>query len=70
MGRLSLASAYEPTRRSSLFWSLEKGGVGLVNVYLKLIVPRLLYFRDQPYTFHRAAFQLIGSENLARWVAT
>lgn len=63
-------STYEPMRRSNLFWSLEKEGVGLVNVHLKLIVQRFLYFRNQPDSFLRAALQHLGSAHLARWVAT
>ncbi|KAH9370641.1 hypothetical protein HPB48_008743 [Haemaphysalis longicornis] len=62
--------AFKYMRRSNLFWSLEKGDVGVVNVQLKLIVQRFLYFGDHPDPLFRAALQRLGSVHLIRWLAT
>lgn len=63
-------STYEPMRRSNFFCSLERGGLGLVNVELKLTIPRLLYFLDRRESFLGAATQGLGARQLAPWLAT
>lgn len=63
-------SAYEPMRRTNLFWGLSAGGLGLVHVEIKLTVQRFMYFREQPDAFLRGALQSIGSAHLAKWLAT
>lgn len=60
----------EAMRRSNLFWSLKKGGAGVVNIVIKLRVQRFIYFRDQKDPFLRAAIQVLGSGHLNKWTAT
>lgn len=40
-------STYESMRKTNLFWSVDKGGLGLVNTKVKLAVHRFLFFRDK-----------------------
>ncbi|XP_077560902.1 uncharacterized protein LOC144175760 [Haemaphysalis longicornis] len=63
-------SQYEPMRRTNLFWSAEGGGIGLINVELKLVVQRFIFFRDQVDPFLQAAIQCLGSFHLRPWLAT
>lgn len=63
-------STFEPMRRSNLFWSLEKGGFGLVNAELKLTIQRFLYFLGLRDPFLVAATQCLGTRHLAPWLAT
>lgn len=63
-------STYEPMRRTNIFWSPEAGGLGLVNVELKLTVQRFMFFRDRRDGFLQAALQSVGSLHLAPWLAT
>lgn len=63
-------STYEPMRRTNVFWSAEAGGLGLVNLELKLTVQRFLYFRDHRDGFLQAAVQNVGALHLAPWLAT
>lgn len=62
-------SQYKPMRRTNLFWSLEGGGIGLINVKLKLIVQRFLYFHHQTHPFLQAASQSLRSLHLRPWLA-
>lgn len=63
-------STSEPMRRSNLYWSPEAGGLGLVNVELKITVQRFLFFREQRDGFLRAAVQSVGALHLSLWLAT
>ncbi|KAG0437858.1 hypothetical protein HPB47_017254 [Ixodes persulcatus] len=67
--RLSLfnrASTMERTRRSNLFLSLAAGGLGLVNVVLKLHVQRFLLFRDRRDPLFLSAVHHLGYPYLGR----
>lgn len=57
-------------RRSNLFWSLKKGGFGLINVELKLTIQRLQHSWDHCGTFLLAATQCSGAVHLAPLLAT
>lgn len=63
-------STYEPMRRTNLYWGLDRGGLGLVNVTIKLTVQRFLLFRDSRDPLIRAAFHHLGGNLLARWQVT
>lgn len=63
-------SKLERMRRTNLFLPLEKGGLGLVNVSIKLMVRRFLYFRDTKDPCLRAALQVNGFAFLRQWVVT
>lgn len=68
--RFIWGSPWERTRRSNLFWRLEWGGLGLVNITLKMIVNRFLVFRDQGDSLVRAGFQSLGGGQLDKWTVT
>ncbi|CAN8006644.1 unnamed protein product [Ixodes hexagonus] len=60
-------SLFERTRRTNLFLSLFKGGLGLVNLELKLKVQRFLFFRDQLNPVIARSFKCLGGRYLAAW---
>ncbi|CAN8010014.1 unnamed protein product, partial [Ixodes pacificus] len=60
----------EKMRRSNLFWSLESGGFGLVNVTLKLYVQRFLFFRDQRDPIFTTALHCLGYGDLQQWMVS
>ncbi|XP_064481691.1 uncharacterized protein LOC135394724 [Ornithodoros turicata] len=63
-------SKFERMRRSNIFWSLEAGGLGVVNLEIKIKVQRFLYFRDQRRPEIRAAMQVMGTSHLLEWIVT
>ncbi|XP_037504648.2 uncharacterized protein LOC119379401 [Rhipicephalus sanguineus] len=50
-------STWERTSRTNLFRSLRSGGLGLVHLFLKQIVSRFIFLRDQKNGFLRTAIQ-------------
>ncbi|KAM7285059.1 hypothetical protein ISCGN_032033 [Ixodes scapularis] len=63
-------STMERTRRSNLFLSLAAGGLGLVNVVLKLHVQRFLLFRDRRDPLFLSALHYLGYPYLSRWMVS
>ncbi|KAM7302688.1 uncharacterized protein ISCGN_018196 [Ixodes scapularis] len=61
-------SNFERMRRNNLFLSQKKGGLGLVNVELKLRVHRFLFFRDHKSAFILSAFRELGGACLNPWL--
>ncbi|XP_065311684.2 uncharacterized protein, partial [Dermacentor albipictus] len=45
-------------RRDNLFLPLERGGLGLVHLFVRQIVSRLFFFRDSDHPFLREMLQL------------
>ncbi|CAN7945740.1 unnamed protein product [Ixodes hexagonus] len=60
----------EKMRRSNLFWSLSCGGLGLVNVTLKLYVQRFLFFRDKKDAIFITALHYLGYGYLQQWMVS
>ncbi|CAN7937542.1 unnamed protein product [Ixodes hexagonus] len=60
----------EKTRRSNLFLSLAAGGLGLVNVVLKLHVQRFLLFRDRRDPLFLSALHHLEYPYLGRWMVS
>lgn len=60
-------STYEPMRRTNLFWNIDRGGLGLINTKVKLMVQRFLLFRDSRDPLMRIAFHALGDHYLSRW---
>ncbi|CAN7978534.1 unnamed protein product, partial [Ixodes persulcatus] len=63
-------SSMERMRRQNLFLSLAKGGLGLINIGLKLVIHRFLFFRDQQDPFILSAFHHLGASQLLAWQVT
>ncbi|KAG0430797.1 hypothetical protein HPB47_022362 [Ixodes persulcatus] len=63
-------SSMERTRRSNLFLSLAAGGMGLVNVTVKLHVQRFLLFRDRRDPLVLSALHHLGLPYLGKWMAS
>ncbi|KAM7291028.1 hypothetical protein ISCGN_027603 [Ixodes scapularis] len=61
-------SNFERMRRNNLFLSQKKGGIGLVNVELKLLVQRFLFFRDQKNCLILSSFRDLGGSFLRSWI--
>ncbi|CAN7939239.1 unnamed protein product [Ixodes hexagonus] len=61
-------SCFERMRRDNLFLSQKKGGLGLVNVELKLKVQRFLFFLDQKDPLIVSSFKNLGGRFLRPWV--
>ncbi|XP_077527916.1 uncharacterized protein LOC144139456 [Haemaphysalis longicornis] len=61
-------SRFERMRRSNLFLSLAKGGLGLVNVEVKLKVQRYLFFRRQNRPLMLNSFAKLGCGFLRDWL--
>lgn len=64
------SSQMEKMRRTNLYWSIRKGGMGLVNLDIKLKIQRFMYFRDQGDPFLRCCLQTLGADYLQKWVVT
>ncbi|XP_075721206.1 uncharacterized protein LOC119177743 [Rhipicephalus microplus] len=45
------SSSWEPTRRDNLFLPLEKGGLGLVHLFVRQLVLRFFYLKDVCHPF-------------------
>lgn len=63
-------SKFEKMRRGNIYWSVEGGGLGVVNFEIKMQVQRFLYFRDEANPALRAAMQSLGTRHLAQWIAS
>ncbi|KAM7285004.1 hypothetical protein ISCGN_031994 [Ixodes scapularis] len=63
-------SSMERTRRENLFLHQEGGGLGLVNIVLKLHVQRFLLFRDAKDPVLLSALHHLGFPHLGRWMVT
>ncbi|KAM7300105.1 hypothetical protein ISCGN_020669 [Ixodes scapularis] len=61
-------SCFERMRRDNVFVSQKKGGLGLVNVELKLKVQRFLFFRDQGNPLVIPAFNELGGSFSRPWL--
>lgn len=60
-------SLFERMRRTNLFLSLSKGGMGLVNLELKIKVNRFLFFRDQIHPVLARSLKCLGGRYLSAW---
>ncbi|KAM7311498.1 hypothetical protein ISCGN_008405 [Ixodes scapularis] len=63
-------SAMESTRRNNLFLHQESGGLGLVNIVLKLHVQRFLLFRDARDPTFIAVLHHLGFPHLGNWMVS
>ncbi|KAM7290602.1 hypothetical protein ISCGN_027218 [Ixodes scapularis] len=63
-------SAMESTRRNNLFLHQESGGLGLVNIVLKLHVQRFLLFRDAKDPTFIAVLHHLGFPHLGNWMVS
>lgn len=62
-------SCFERMRRKNLFISKKKGGLGLVNVDIKLKVQRFLIFRDrEKHPVMAEALRVLGGQYLTPWL--
>lgn len=61
-------SLFERMRRDNLFLSQKKGGLGLVNVELKLKVHRFMFFRSQRNDIVLSSFRVLGGNFLGEWL--
>ncbi|XP_075543490.1 uncharacterized protein LOC142577937 [Dermacentor variabilis] len=52
------SSSCESMRHDNLFLPLERGGLGLVHLFVRQIVSRLFFFRDSDHPFLREMLQL------------
>ncbi|CAN8026788.1 unnamed protein product [Ixodes persulcatus] len=66
--RLSGTGDFERMRRDNLFVSQKKGGLGFVNVELKLKAQRFLFFRDQGNPLVISGFKELGGSFLGPWL--
>ncbi|CAN8026492.1 unnamed protein product [Ixodes persulcatus] len=57
-------------RRTNLFLSLFKGGLGLMNLELKIKIQRFLFFRDQINPVLTRALKRLGGRYLPSWIAS
>nr|XP_050029008.1 uncharacterized protein LOC126524985 [Dermacentor andersoni] len=51
-------STWERTSRTNLFRSVKSGGMGLAHLFLKQVVSRFLFMREQSNAFLRTVFQM------------
>ncbi|XP_072142922.1 uncharacterized protein [Dermacentor andersoni] len=51
-------STWERTSRTNLFRSVKSGGLGLAHLFLKQVVSRFLFMREQSNAFLRTVFQM------------
>lgn len=58
---------HETMRRTNLSWSVERGGLGLINTKIKLPVQWLLFFGDTEDRLIRIVLQHFGGGFLAGW---
>ncbi|XP_049268065.1 uncharacterized protein LOC125757035 [Rhipicephalus sanguineus] len=52
------ASTWERTSRTNLFRSVKAGGLGLAHLFLRQIVSRFMFLRDQSHPFLRTMLQV------------
>lgn len=63
-------STWERTSRCNLFHSVKNGGLGLTHLFLKQIVSRFFFLRDQSDIFLRTVIQVRLSSSLPEWVVS
>ncbi|CAN7976889.1 unnamed protein product [Ixodes persulcatus] len=63
-------SPWERTRRDNLFLHKESGGLGLVNIVIKLNVQRFLLFRNAKEPTLLSALHHLGFPYLGRWMVS
>lgn len=63
-------SVWERTSRTNLFHSLRNGGLGLAHLFLKQIVSRYIFLRDQCNPFVRTFLQIVLSNKIPDYVVS
>ncbi|XP_064463656.1 uncharacterized protein LOC135374632 [Ornithodoros turicata] len=63
-------SKFERMRRTNIFWPLQEGGLGVVNLEIKIKVLRFIYFRDEARPQLRTAIQTLGTHHLLQWIVS
>lgn len=63
-------SSFERTKRSSLFRKLQGGGLGLPNLFVKQLVSRFLFLRDQCDPFIRTFIQVRLSSAMPNFIVS
>lgn len=63
-------SSFERTKRSNLFRTLKDGGLGLPNLFVKQLVSRFLFLRDQCDPFIRTFIQVRLSSALPNFIVS
>lgn len=63
-------SSFEKMSRDCLFLGLKRGGFGLVNISLKLLVHRFFYFLRTKHAILRWALQTLGACQLSQWTVS
>lgn len=64
------ASTWERTSRTNLFRSVQSGGLGLVHLFLRQIVARFIFLRDQGDCFLRTVIHVRLSNFLPDFIVT
>ncbi|XP_075532332.1 uncharacterized protein LOC142564983 [Dermacentor variabilis] len=64
------ASSWERISRTNLFRSARSGGLGLSHLFIRQIVSRFLFFRDQRNDFLRTVIQVRLGKALPQYVVT
>lgn len=62
-------SGWERTSRTNLFRSVQSGGLGLVHLFLRQVVTRFIFLRDQN-VFLRTVLQVRLSDALPEFIIT
>nr|XP_050033544.1 uncharacterized protein LOC126530267 [Dermacentor andersoni] len=63
-------SSWERTSRTNLFLSAGKGGLGLAHLFLRQLVSRFMFLRDQKDAFLRTVMQIWFKEALPEYVVS
>ncbi|XP_077547834.1 uncharacterized protein LOC144160098 [Haemaphysalis longicornis] len=63
-------STWERTSRTNLFRSVKNGGVGLAHLFLRQVVARYIFLRDQNNLFLRTVVQVFLRDELSDFVVS
>lgn len=63
-------SCFERTKRSNLFHRLKGGGLGLSNLFVRQVVSRFLYLRDETNPFLRTYMQIRLGSAMPNFIVT
>ncbi|XP_049522770.1 uncharacterized protein LOC125945202 [Dermacentor silvarum] len=63
-------SSWERTSRTNLFRSVKSGGLGLAHLFIRQIVSRFVYLRDQKDPFLLTMFQVRLSEAILEFIVS
>lgn len=63
-------SGSEPMRRDNLFRSVKSGGLGLTHLFIRQLITRFLFLRDQTHPFLRAVIQTHLGNHLPSFLVT